>query len=441
MTAANLEGEGYVTVTASEGFKISLDDEIYTDTFEIAFADGELEDQPVTIYVRLAEDLEANSYEGTISHEGGNATVEVNLAGAVHSENEPIMYAMMPLYIQGNNGSNNNRVPVAILVELSNLEPNTTYRYTNQFVDENDGPETAGAGNVIYANLEGFYRSTSPSLSTEDNYGEFTTDWDGSIWFWFINEPTANARFTPGNHVYLRIRLNDGHDGTTVAHTFTSEDYATVLNFGTEHDANQGTAFYVKSNENSMHFAQMFAQIYDPRPVYSTTTETTGVDYGSINQYADFYKEEVAGKDGWFGGILPNDNELGINEIWIIDITNYWYYEYSSAGNGQWAPDANTVNPTNGLDEPIFIDLTYDDVEELAEVNVKVWSADHEFVVENSDDAHYTMTVYNMLGQSMMQKQINAGSTQRISHNLSKGLYIISLQNNQNMVSHKVIVR
>ena len=441
LTAANLEGEGYVTVTASEGFKISLDDEIYTDTFEIAFADGELEDQPVTIYVRLAEDLEANSYEGTISHEGGNATVEVNLAGAVHSENEPIMYAMMPLYIQGNNGSNNNRVPVAILVELSNLEPNTTYRYTNQFVDENDGPETAGAGNVIYANLEGFYRSTSPSLSTEDNYGEFTTDWDGSIWFWFINEPTANARFTPGNHVYLRIRLNDGHDGTTVAHTFTSEDYATVLNFGTEHDANQGTAFYVKSNENSMHFAQMFAQIYDPRPVYSTTTETTGVDYGSINQYADFYKEEVAGKDGWFGGILPNDNELGINEIWIIDITNYWYYEYSSAGNGQWAPDANTVNPTNGLDEPIFIDLTYDDVEELAEVNVKVWSADHEFVVENSDDAHYTMTVYNMLGQSMMQKQINAGSTQRISHNLSKGLYIISLQNNQNMVSHKVIVR
>ena len=441
LTAANLEGEGYVTVTASEGFEISLDDEEYDVTFEIAFANGELEDQPVTIYVRLVEGLEVGSYEGIISHEGGNATIEVNLTGAVHSENEPIMYARMPLYIQGNNGSNNNRVPVAILVELSNLEPNTTYRYTNQFVDENDGPETAGAGNVIYANLEGFYRSTSPSLSTEDNYGELTTDWDGSIWFWFINEPTANARFTPGNHVYLRIRLNDGHDGTTVAHTFTSEDYATVLNFGTEHDANQGTAFYVKSNENSMHFAQMFAQIYDPRPVYSTTTETTGVDYGSINQYADFYKEEVAGKDGWFGGILPNDNELGINEIWIIDITNYWYYEYSSAGNGQWAPDANTVNPTNGLDEPIFIDLTYDDVEELAEVNVKVWSADHEFVVENSDDAHYTMTVYNMLGQSMMQKQINAGSTQRISHNLSKGLYIISLQNNQNMVSQKVIVR
>ena len=133
--------------------------------------------------------------------------------------------------------------------------------------------------------------------------------------------------------------------------------------------------------------------------------------------------------------------QLMTYEIWIIDITNYWYYEYSSAGNGQWAPDANTVNPTNGLDEPLFIDLTYDDVEELAEVNVKVWSADHEFVVENSDDAHYTMTVYNMLGQSMMQKQISAGSTQRISHNLSKGLYIISLQNNQNMVSQKVIVR
>ena len=440
LTAENLEGEGFITVSVSEYFEISLDDELYTDTLEIAFADGQLIEQPVMVYVRLAEGLDAGTYEGTISHEGEDVSAEVSVTGTVHSKNEPFILAYLPYYIQGNNGTNNNRVPVATAAYIFNLEPNTTYRYTNQFVVADDGPDTNGAGNVIYANPEGFYRSTSPSLATEGGYGEFTTDEDGLGFAWFMNEPTANTRFTPGNEVYLRIRINDGHDGTTAANTYTTEDYATVLNFGEENDEYSGSAFYVKSEEPAMSFAMMLANEEDERPLYSTSIETTGVDYGNINQYADFYKEHVAGNDGWFGGILPNSNEIGVNVIWILDIESYYLNEYYTE-NGQWYPEANTVNPTNGLDEPIFIDLTYDGVEEFAEANVKVWSADHEFVVENGDDAHYTMTVYNMLGQSMIQKQINAGSTQRISHNLSTGLYIISLQNNQNMVSHKVIVR
>ena len=449
LSGANLEGEGNIIITVSSYFEISTNNESFgTEPIEIPYANGELLNQPVTIYVRLAGGLEVGTYTGTINHEGGNATTEVNLCGTVHSENEPsIAWNDLPHYIQGNNGSNNNRVPVATYIGLQNLEPSTTYRYTNQFVDENDGPETAGAGNVIYANLEGFYRSTSPSLATEGNYGEFTTDGDGDAYVWFVNEPTANARFTPGNHVYLRIRLNDGHDGTTVEHVFTTENYATVINFGTEHNANQGTAFYVKSNENSMTFAQMFTGYMDPqnpdtRPIYSTIVETTGVDFGSINQYADFYKEEVAGKDGWFGGILPNDNEYGINEIVVFDITHYWFQEYHSAEyTGHWNPDANTVNPNSGLDEPIFIDLTDDGVEEAIETKVKVWSADHELVIENDDNAHYTMTVYNILGQPMMQKQINAGSTEHIRHSLASGVYVINLQNSQNKVAVKVMVR
>lgn len=439
LTGVNLEGEGEVTVTASENFEISLDNEDFFETLYVQFADGELIDQPVTIYVRLVEGLEVGTYTGTISHEGGNATEEVNLTGIVHSEDEPAMVTIMPYYIQGNNGSNNNRVPVAVAAYLYNLAPETTYRYVNQFVDSNDGPETAGAGNVIYANVEGFYRSTSPSLSTEGGYGEFTTDEDGIALVWFINEPTANARFTPGNEVYLRVRINDGNDGTTVENIFTSYDYATVLNFGTERDNYQGTAFYAKSNEPAMTFALLHADAEDERPIYSTSIETTGVDYAGINQYADFYKELVAGKDGWFGGILPNDNKDGINAIRIVDmesnVINTYYTE-----NGHWYPNANTSNPNFGLDEPIFIDLTDDGVEDNVEANVTVWSANHEFVIENGDNAHYTMTVYNVLGQPVMQKQINAGSTERISHSLATGIYVIRLENNQNRVSVKVLV-
>jgi len=439
LTGANLEGEGNVTVTAPENFEISLDDENFVETFEIPFADGVLIDQPVTIYVRLVEGLEVGTYTNSINHEGGNATTEVNLSGAVHSEDEPFIISIVPVYIQGNNGSNNNRVPVAIPVDFFNLTPNATYRYTNQFVDGNDGPETAGAGNVIYTDIEGFYRSTSPSLSTEGGYGEFTTDEDGYATVWMMNEPTANARFTPGNQVYLRIRINDGNEGTNVDKIFTSNGYATVLNFGNENDEFSGSAFYVKSNEAPMNFVFMYDS-ENIQPLYSTSIETTGVDYGSINQYADFYKEEVAGKDGWFGGILPNINETGITTILILDKDLMPVNEYTSV-DGQWAPQANTINPNSGLDEPIFIDLTYDGVADIVESNVKIWNADHEFVIENGDNAHYSMTVYNVLGQPIMKKQINAGSIERISHSLASGIYVINLQNNQNKVSVKVIVK
>ena len=443
LSGVNLEDEGTITIVSCSYYEISLDDETFTEVLEFPCTD-----LPLPIYVRMMGGLTPNTYDGMYianeySDDNNNyAATVVNVSGVVHSDHEPaILMEFMPLYIQGNNGSNNNRVPVAIEMAFTNLEHNTTYRYTNQFVDDNDGPETAGAGNVIYANEDGFYRTTSPSLATEGSYGEFTTNEVGDCIFWFINEPTSNARFTPGNHVYLRIRINDGHDGTTVFHTFTTQDYATVLNFGNENDEYSGSAFYAKSNESPMTFAMLYTSPQsDWRPVYSTPVETTGIDFGNINQYADFYKESVAGNDGWFGGILPNDNETGINSIWIYDINGFVENKFETQ-DGQWAPSANTVNPTNGLDEPIFIDLTDDGVEEVVATNVKVWNTDHEFVIENGDNAHYSMTVYNILGQPMMMKQINAGSTERISHSLASGVYVISLQNNQSIVSVKVIVR
>ena len=440
LASANLEGQGNVSVSVSENFQISLDNTNFVSSLTLEFANGIITNQPLTVYVRMAAGLEVGTYTGTITHTGGGASATVSLTGLVYGEGgEANMIVVMPLYIQGNNGTNNNRVPVAFEAGFSGLEPYTTYRYTNQLVDENDGPEAAGAGNVIYADVDGFYRSTNPSLASEGSYGEFTTDDEGEAIVWFVNEPTANARFTPGNHVYLRVRINDGNDGTAVANIFTSEDYATVINFGNGRDEHEGTAFIAKSEE-PVGFAVLYANYGDQRPVYSTSIETTGIDYASINQYADFYKDEVAGNNGWFGGILPNDNETGINYILTLSLDGLSFNDFATE-NGFWQPDGNTVNPNGGLDTPVFIDLTYDGVGETTEANVSIWSTEHEFVIENGDDSHYTMTVYNLIGQSMMQRQINAGSSQRISHNLASGLYIINLQNNHNKVATKVIVR
>ncbi len=439
ISAANLEGEGEVMILVTEGFEISLDDETYGEEIEIAYADGQIVDQPVTIYVRMAEGLEIGEYDGVIMHEGGEAYTEVDLAGEVISAEQPYIDAFMPMYIQGNNGSNNNRIPVAIAVYLENLEPSTTYRYTNQFVDANDGETVAGAGNVIYANPDGFYRSTNPSLSTEDGYGEFTTDDSGEGFAWFINEATANTRFTPGNQVYLRIRINDGHDGTSVDQIFTTEDYATVLNFGTENDEFSGSSFYAKSEESPMTFAMMFSSDDDWRPTYSTSIETTGVDYAGISQYANFYKDEVAGKDGYFGGILPNSNEYGINIIWILDMESYIINDYYAEG-GMW-DETSTVNPSNGLNDPMFIDLTYDNVNEETTSNIKIWSAGNEIRIDNPDGGRFVMTVTNILGQNVMTQNVNGEGLIRINHNLTSGLYIVTLMNNDTKLSAKIIVK
>ena len=418
-------------------FEMSLDGETFSQTLTIEL-DETLTLEPTTVYVRLNAP-EIGQYNATILIVNSLDTyTEVTLSGEVLSADQPNAQFAMPMYVQGVNGSNNNRVPVAACAYFENLEPNTTYRYVNQFVDDNDGPETAGAGNVIFADPEGFYRTTSPSLSTEGAYGEFTTDEYGEAYVWFVNEPTANARFTPGNHVYLRIRINDGNDGTEVARIFTTEEYATVLNFGNEYDANQGSAFYAKTNDAPMSFAALYNNEEAARPVFMTPIETTGVDYASINQYADFYKEQVAGKDGYFGGILPNDG-TGINDIVTIDLEGWILNEYETY-NGMWGA-AQTASPSVGLDDPIFIDLTDVSVKEGEALKVKVWGTGHEFIIENNEDSTLDMTVVNLLGQPVMSQQIASGSASRISHNLAEGIYVITLQNNKGRMSVKVIVR
>ena len=51
----------------------------------IPYADGQLLNQPVTVYVRLEGGLSVGSYNGTIEHEGGGAYAEVNLTGIVET--------------------------------------------------------------------------------------------------------------------------------------------------------------------------------------------------------------------------------------------------------------------------------------------------------------------------------------------------------------------
>jgi hypothetical protein len=438
LTGNYLQGSGEVFVEADGPFEVSLNGTAFMSDFSIPYENGELEGQPVTIYVRMNANLEIGDYQGSVSNYGGGASIEVALNGNVLTNLVASMNATLPMYIQGNNGSNNNRVPVSIPVSFSGLQPNATYRYVNQFIGDTDGPEVAGAGNVIFVNPSGFTRTTNPSLATDGAYGTFTTNASGEAIVWLVNEPTANNRFTPGNSVYLRVRLNDGANGTEVAHILTSTDYATVLNFGTDADATHGSAFYVRSNEPSKSMAMLFAGVNDERPVFTTPVETTGIDYTAISQYASFYKEEVAGKNGYFGGIVPNVNNQGIKKMVVMDLQGNVANQYLETETLSFA---ELTNPQNGHSNPIFIDLVDQNVMEAQALNVTLWNANHVIVVDNQEVSALEMTVYNVLGQAVMQHVVAAESREHIAHALSNGLYVILLRNATGAMSVKTLIR
>lgn len=433
-----LQGSGEVFVEVDGPFEISENGTDFISDFSVPYLNGEIENQPIPIYVRLIAGLAEGDYQGTISHYGGGASVDVQLTGTVTSNLVAMMNATMPLYIQGVNNSNNYRVPVAIPANFSGLESNATYRYINQFVVATDNPETAGAGNVIFTNPSGFTRTTNPSLATDGAYGEFTTDANGNAFVWLMSEPTANNRFTPGNHVYARVRLNNGDNSTEVAHILTSTDYATVLTFGTENESTMGSAFYVRSREAAKNMAMLYDDDKDVRPLFATSIETTGIDYASINQIASFYRENVAGQNGYFGGILPNVNSQGVKLIKTFDLSGTPVNEYEQTLYVSFAP---TINPHNGHNDPIYIDLLENNVAEGASLQVKVWNSGKELVVENQEQESMVMTVYNVLGQAVMHQVIPAESVIRKAHTLADGLYIISLQNERGVSSAKIVVR
>lgn len=269
-----------------------------------------------------------------------------------------ITEVLIPRYIQGVNGTNNSRLPFAYRATLSNLTPNATYRYLNQIVISTDLPTANGAANVIFVNADNtFTRTSSPSLSTAGGYGQFTTDANGTFTGWFMNEATGNARFTPGNDVYMRVNLNDGNGGTVVVTRLTGTSPVKVINFGNTADATLGTAIRAESNATPKNFMFLYDNIQGTgRPLYGTSIEATGIDF-SATSWVGFYKDNVAGDDGSWGGIVPNVNANGVKLLQERALANGSVASSFTSADGMWGT-YNTINPTGGTTNVIVIDLT-----------------------------------------------------------------------------------
>ncbi len=185
----------------------------------------------------------------------------VTVSGSVTTSALPgITSIILPEYIEGLNGTNINRIPFAYHATFSYLLPEATYRYYNKVVVESDLPDFNGAGNTIFVAEDGtFTRTTATSLDT------------------------------PGNQLYMRIVLNDGNGGTEAATRFTTQQYAQVLQFGTEALPTHGTAIEAISNDMPGDFVFMYNGTSDTlRPIYETHIEPSGIDFCVTTVYALF---------------------------------------------------------------------------------------------------------------------------------------------------------
>jgi hypothetical protein len=274
-----------------------------------------------------------------------------------------LVEVIVPQYMQGMNGTNNDRTPVAFRVTLENLLPNATYRYINQVVDAGDVPTTNGAGNIIFVNSDNSFTYTSSTgFVTAGQYGEFTTNVSGSYTGWFITVPTSNARFTPGNDVYFRIRTNDGAGGTLEVNYLTTTSSIKVIHYAVTASANFGTGIYGSSYSSSKDFVALYDNTSGTgRPITSTLIENDGIVSTTVNT-PDFYDNNVDGQGGYWGTIIPNVNANGIKRFEYRKLENGDITYVTTDTDGDWN-GSNTVNPTGGstaivLPENVMDDLT-----------------------------------------------------------------------------------
>ncbi len=264
---------------------------------------------------------------------------------------DPIMTTvMLPQIIEGINGTNGNRLPYVYRVRITGLQPSATYRYTNQIVNSADLVTANGAGNCIFVSLTGeFTRTTGPSLATDGAYGTFASNANGIYEGWFASEPTGNARFVPGKYVFMRIALNDGGTGTTVAVRLTTTDSVKVVKLDPTTSDSTGTGLRCTSLAAARDFVFAYSNTGGTgRPLSGSFVESDGSPNTAANNYAAFYAVNVDGIAGAFGIVVPNVLANGVRRIERRSLATGAVLAAATDADGVWPSGANTVNPSGG---------------------------------------------------------------------------------------------
>lgn len=257
---------------------------------------------------------------------------------------------LIPRFMQGDQagGENLNRLPYAFRVQINNLRPSSEYRASNRVVIPEDPFDQDGAGNAVYVKTDGsdFIRTTdSPRFREGDvdrRHVRFVTDASGSFTGWFVTEPSGNARFTPGNTVYLRMLLNDGMNGTNIEHYLTTTSAVSVIALGTASTNATGLVGY--SHAGPKQFVALYDNaVGEGRPVSATYVEATGAAVD--DKYATFYVSDVSGQANLWGTLIPNNFPSGVRCVESRSLLDGTIVHVTEIEDG-WI---GTIDPSGGL--------------------------------------------------------------------------------------------
>ena len=396
----------------------------------------------VPVRIRLKAGLSAGSYMGDMTVTGGGAPeLLIPLSGSVSTSTPASISAyILPKFIEGATPSNINRVPFAYHATLSNLLPSSTYRFYNKIVSGSDGPDYNGAGNCIFVNPSTgeFVRTTSASMTTPGQFGEFTTDASGSYSGWFITEPTGNARFKPGNELFMRIMLNDGAGGTAEATRLTIAESVKSLGFYTSAADSTGTAIRGISNFTPKNFVFIYDNTAGTgRPLFGTQVETSGVSF-IAGTYAEFYANDVAGTDGAWGGIVPNINTEGVKRVEERSLTTGAIVSNYTDDDGVWGT-VDTKNPAGGIDNVLVINTTLGIGAPENQMG-KIFTYGKELSIQLDQLVNGHIQIFSLYGQEIHSFSINV-SKATYSLDLPAGVYIVRVIGREGTFSTKVLLK
>lgn len=255
----------------------------------------------------------------------------------------------VPLYC-GSGASS--RTPTMYFAKVTNLVPNTTYKYYTQAAATTDfGTTTPGAGNPIlfdYTQLPvTYFYASSPSLNTTGSYGRFKTDATGSFSgsFGFVN--TGNARFAAGNTVYPSIVLAP-EGNTAVQYRFALNQSITTLAFSTMAGANNGTFIQGASFATPGNLVAL----WDNTTATGRPTSVTLAENPAIGGTATWGASFIAGYSSTAGSwntIIPNSNANGTRLIQQIDKVTGVPSGCNSDDDGTWPTGTVvTASPAGG---------------------------------------------------------------------------------------------
>jgi len=254
------------------------------------------------------------------------------------------------------------RVPVLFYATVSNLTPNTTYRYYTQgsSAATDFGLSQTGAGNSLLfdytASPVTYTYSSSLSVTTAGGYGKFTTNASGSFTGAFAIVPTNNTRFAAGNALYPSIALALDITTPTILNRFALDQAITPLVFATTSGPNDGTFIKGTSSATPGNVVALWKSVdgnlVATRPLAMTLAENPTIT-GSA--WAVSFVPGYDQSAGSWNTIIPNDNPEGVRLIQQFNLSTGQPVGCNSDADGVWPSGANTGDPTNGYLTPIQI--------------------------------------------------------------------------------------